>query len=281
MKYDGIHAQRILQKQLPDGSWGQFHSLSMQARAAHGITTEMALRRLQNLGFTMQDACIQRAVAYMDACLRGETAIPDPREKTHDWDAFTELMLSAWIRRFTQENVHANAAAEKWAAILNTAFECGVYDHSAYCAAFAKAFGHLPRGGRFVDFVSFYPLSLTAGLLDAQAEEALVRYVLQHPQGVYYICDGPVMQPPGVFASKHTLRWLNAVELIAMHPSAKEQLRFAADWLNLHCSKDGTWDLSQAARDDILLPLSDSWRKQETRIADCTALIQAVLEKIQ
>lgn len=281
MKYDGIHARRILEKQLPDGSWGQFHSLSMQARAAHGMTTEMALRRLQNLGFTMQDECIRKAVAYMDACLRGENHIPDPREKTHDWDAFTQLMLATWIRRFTQENLTANAVARTWADILTAAFVKGRYDHSAYCAAFADAFGHPPRGGRFVDFVSFYPLSLTAGLLDVRAEEAFVRCVLRHPPGIYYVCDGPIMQPPEVFASKPTLRWLAAVELIAMHPHAKHQLGFAADWLASYRSKDGTWDLSSAAKDNILLPLSDSWRKPVDRIADCTARIQAVLDKIK
>lgn len=281
MKYDGIHAQRILSKQLPDGSWGQFHSLSMQARAQHGITTEMALRRLQNLGFTIQDEGIRRAVVYMDACLQGKSSIPDPREKTHDWDAFTEMMLSTWIRRFTNDNASANAAARKWADILNIAFAGGAYDHAAYCTAFAAAFGHPPRGGRFVDFVSFYQISLTAGLLDKKAEQALVRYVLEHPQGIYYVYEKPITQPPEVFASKHTLRWLSAVELIAMHPCAKELLGFAADWLNTHQREDGTWDLTQAAKDDILLPLSDSWRRAEARIADCTALIQSVLDKIQ
>lgn len=281
MKYDGIHAQRILQKQLSDGSWGQFHSLSAQARAAHGITTEMALRRLQNLGFTVRDDSICRAVAYMDACLQGGNAIPDPREKTHDWDAFTEMMISTWIRRFTADNALANAAACKWADILNHAFACGAYDHAAYCTAFTEVFGHPPRGGRFMDFASFYQISLTAGLLDPQAEHALVRYVLEHPTGIYYVYDKPLTQLPEVFASKQTLRWLSAVELIAMHPCAKQQLGFAADWLNAHRREDGTWDLTQNAKDDILLPLSDSWRKAETRIADCTVLIQLILDKIQ
>lgn len=280
MKYDGLHARRIMEKQLPDGSWGQFHSLSMQARREKGITTEMALRRLQNLGFTMQDACIRRAVAYMDACLHGENNIPDPREKTHDWDAFTQMMLATWIRRFTQENPAANAVAHTWADILTAAFAGEVYDPTAYCTAFAKSFGHPPRGGRFVDFVSFYPVSLTAGLLDAQTEKKVIRYVLQHPQGMYYICDGPLNKTPDVFASVQTVRWLYAMELLAEHPGAKAQLGFVKEYLLQNRDADGMWDLSSAAKDGVTFPLSDSWRKAETRKADCTARILRLMKKL-
>lgn len=33
------------------------------------MTTEQALRRLERLGYTMGDECIQRVVSYMDDCL--------------------------------------------------------------------------------------------------------------------------------------------------------------------------------------------------------------------
>lgn len=50
------------------------------------LTTEQALRRLERLGYTIEDECIQRAVDYMDNCLMGRDKIPDRREKLHDWD---------------------------------------------------------------------------------------------------------------------------------------------------------------------------------------------------
>lgn len=252
----------------------------MQARREQGITTEMALRRLQNLGFTMQDQCIQRAVAYMDACLRGERSIPDPREKTHDWDAFTQMMLATWIRRFMQENPAANAVARTWAGILKAAFAGEKYDHTAYCDAFAESFGHPPRGGRFVDFVSFYPVSLTTGLLDEQMEQKVISYVLRHPQGMYYICDGPLSKVPEVFASRQTVHWLYAMELLAEHPGAKAQLGFVKEYLLRNCDADGLWDLSSAAKDGVTFPLSDSWRKADTRRADCTERILRLMEKL-
>lgn len=99
MHKDGKWAKQLIEAQEPDGKWGCFHSLSQNVNAPH--TTEQALRRLERLGFTIEDDCIQRAVSYMSDCLDGKKKIPDPREKTHNWDLFTALILSVWIRRFT------------------------------------------------------------------------------------------------------------------------------------------------------------------------------------
>ena len=78
MHKDGKWAKSIIALQEDDGKWGQFHSLSKFCNSP--ITTEQALRRLERLGYTMEDACIQKAVSYMDDCLTGKKTIPDPRE---------------------------------------------------------------------------------------------------------------------------------------------------------------------------------------------------------
>lgn len=59
----------------------------------------------------------------MSDCLTGEKEIPDYREKFHDWDVFTKLMLFTWSRRFTMENGDANRVAENWAAVVSAGFE--------------------------------------------------------------------------------------------------------------------------------------------------------------
>ena len=106
-------AQEIVALQTPEGSWGYFHTLS-QPTKERPITTEQALRRLSVLGYTIEDTPIRRAVDYMHACLIGEKTLPDRREKMHDWDIFTRLMLATWIRRFTPDDANANAAARMW-----------------------------------------------------------------------------------------------------------------------------------------------------------------------
>ena len=180
MHKDGKWARQIISLQEEDGKWGYFHSLSQFYDSP--ITTEQALRRLECLGYTIEDPCIQKAVSYMDDCLRGKNAIPDRREKVHDWDIFTSLILSTWIRRFTLDNPAANQVAEQWAEILTCAFVDGTYDHERYVSAY-KAVLHLkPGGGRLIDFVNFYPISLISGCLEQKTELAVMDYVLHRKE---------------------------------------------------------------------------------------------------
>lgn len=277
----GKWAQQILALQRPDGSWGQFHSMSKTN--GYALTTEQALTRLQRLGFTMQDACIQKAVVYMERCLKGELFIPDPREKLHDWDIFTALMLAARIRLFTDSCDAANALARQWAGILTQAFAGGSYCHEAYLSAYRSTFGQTPpkKAGRLVDFVHFYPIALLPGCLDAETEAAVVRYILQHESGLYYIYEKPLYQLPETFASLQASRYLAAIELLTRWPAAKEQLTFVKDWLLQNRDADGGWDMGTATKDNLHFPYADSWRKAEVRRADCTRRIRRLLNALE
>lgn len=75
MHKNGKWATRLIELQDSEGKWGWFHSLSQFNDSP--ITTEQALRRLQILGYTAEDNCIQKALSYMDACLKKEKEIPD------------------------------------------------------------------------------------------------------------------------------------------------------------------------------------------------------------
>ena len=185
---EGKWAKQILALQQADGSWGQFHSMSRQN--GYALTTEQALRRLQHLGFSMQDSCIQNAVAYMERCLQGEQSIPDPRERLHDWDIFTALMLAARIRLFTDKSEPANAVAAQWAQIIGAAFADGSYCHERYLAAYRTVFGQVPpkKAGRLVDFVHFYPVALLAGMLPPETEAAVLRHIIKHAPPSPWVC---------------------------------------------------------------------------------------------
>ncbi|MDR2941219.1 MAG: hypothetical protein LBV17_01315 [Treponema sp.] len=73
-----------------DGSWGYFHTLSNPS-SKRPMTTEQALRRLEILGFTIDDITIQKALKYLNNCLTGKENIPDRVEKKHDWNIFTDI----------------------------------------------------------------------------------------------------------------------------------------------------------------------------------------------
>ena len=278
MHKDGKWARQILALQKPDGSWGFFHSLSEPNRFP--MTTEQALRRLKRLGYGMEDECIQRAASYMTRCLTGQDAIPDRREKVHDWGVFTALMLAAQIRVFTKDAEPANRIAIQWAEIITKAFPSGTYDHEQYVSAYRSVFGLHPSGGRLIDFVNFYPIALLPGCLDERTERAFIDHVLRHESGMYYICESRLDRPPEIFESRKASRYLAAIELLAEYPSAKEQLQFVVRWLEAYRNESGRWDMSKDVNDKIYFPLSDSWRKAETREADCTERISALLEQL-
>ena len=276
MHKEGKWAKSILALQEEDGKWGWFHSLSQFYQSP--ITTEQALRRLERLGYTIEDGCIQNAVAYMDDCLTGKQSIPDRREKLHNWDLFSSMILAAWIRRFTLENENANQVAKGWAEIITRAFVGGSYNHQEYLLAFQDVWGIRPKGGRFLDFVSFYQISLIRGCLDRETELAVVDYVLNKEDGIYYIYDKKLAQLPGCFESREASRYLGAIELLAEHRFAREKLGFVADWLMEHKNGNGKWDMGKTVNDKIYFPLSDDWRKKGAREEDCTARMEALLK---
>ncbi len=278
MHKDSKWAKEIIELQEEDGKWGWFHSLSQFYPAT--ITTEQALRRLLYLGYTMEDDCIKRAVNYMNDCLTGRKEIPDRREKLHDWDIFTSLMLSTWIRNFTKENENANAIAKKWSEIITAAFSEGEYNQGVYVKAYQEVLGLKPKGGRLIDFANFYPVSLLRDCLDERIEAAFVEYILNHETGIYYIYGRKIKVLPEQFQSLDSSRYLGAIELLVQYKTSKAKLRFVADWLESNKNKDGIWDMGSEVNDKMYFPLSDSWRKKEAREADCTERITNLIKRI-
>lgn len=278
---DGIVATKIIEMQNADGTWGAcFHSLA-QPNGKTPLTTEQALRRLHHLGFTKEDAAIQKSLNYMISCLHGERSVDDYWEKTHDWNLYTQLMLSAWIKCFDPHNEWAAAFAKRWESVITRAFEMGCYNHEAYFQSYQQEFGALPRGPRELDFVDFYRVCLLVDELDENTERIFLDYLLSKPTGIYYVYNKPLYQLPAVFASKEASHYLGAIEMISRYRLAHEKLGFVIDWLESNRGRDGLWDLGPKAKDHVYLPLSDSWRSAECRKADCTERIERILQAIK
>lgn len=273
---DGKWARQLLALQDSDGKWGCFHSLSQFYNAP--VTTEQALRRLHRLGFTAEDACIRRALDYMNDCLLRKQHIPDRTEKVMDWDVFTDLMLSTSIRLFSKENPDANAVAEKWAQVVTGAFENGYYNHQAYCDMYHAVLR--PKGGRLVGLSNYYPIALLSDCLDEQIQLALISHIISEDKGIYYIYDGKISEVPSEFQCKNASRYIGAVELLANYQHGKARLDYVSDWLLTQRDADGYWDMGQSVNDKLYFPLSDDWRKEETRKKDCTVRIEALLSKL-
>ena len=278
MYKDTKWAKEIISLQEENGAWGYFHTLSEPDKKP--ITTEQALRRLSFLGYTIEDRPIQKAVEYLSDCLSGGRQIPDRREKLHNWEVFTGLMLSTWIRKFTNRNIKANEVADKWAKVITAAFRAGEYSHSEYTGAYKDFFGIGAKGGRIIDFVSFYQVSLVAGRLDGETESRVFDYILNHNTGIYYIYGEPLNAPPPAFNTKQASRYIGAVELLSGYRNNVQKLNFAADWLINNRNENGKWDMGGKVNDKVYFPLSDSWRRSEVREADCTYRINKLLNAL-
>lgn len=244
------------------------------------MTTEQALRRLKVLGFTAQDEPVDRALAVMRTVLRGEAQMPDGREKVLDWDIFEALMMAAWIRQFVPDDPEACQTGALWASILAAALAGGEWDDAAYQAAYVQHLRKPPKGARYIDATSFYMVALVANLLNAQTEARYFAHLLTKPDGIYYVY-GKRLDTPPVFQSLQASRYLGALELLAAYESGdcRERLGFAAAWLDEN-RVDGQWDLGGKARDGVYFPLSDDWRRAETRRADCTARVGALYKRL-
>ena len=279
---DSKWASEIIELQKEDGSWGYFHTLSNPSKD-NRMTTEYALNRLEILGYTINDKPIMKAVSYMKDCLAGRKTIPDRREKVQNWDLFTALMLSTSIRKFTKDDQNANDVAKKWAEIICYAFKNGEYDHNLYVDAYLKVHGLSSPGGRIMDIANSYHVSLVADLLDDKTALAFMNYILQNQSGIYYIYGKQLSVLPETFKSLEASRYIKAIELLSKYrnPGCKEKLKFVVDWLNVNKEDKGYWDMGAKAKDGMSYPLSDSWRKKEYRIKDCTYRISKLIKNIE
>ena len=277
---DGILAKKIIELQNNDGTWGpSFHSLA-QPNPKSPLTTEQALRRLKSLGFTIEDEPIRKAVDCMTACLRGDRKIDDYWEKTYDWDLFTQLMLSTWIKIFDPSNELALIFAKRWANVIEKTFENENYNHEAYSDTYYNEFPSKIKGVREIGFTNFYHMNLLQGVLSEKTEKHLLDYILKNDTGIYYIYDKPLNQLPEVFPSKETSRYLAAIDILSGYKFAKDKLDFVVNWLENNRDENGQWDLGAKVNDNVYFPLSDSWRKAEYRKNDCTEKITTILQKL-
>jgi hypothetical protein len=277
-------AKQIIELQHDDGSWGVFHSLS-NPNPKYPMTTEQALRRLEILSFTIDEKPIKKAVKYMNDCLIGKKNIPDREEKTHvPWRKYIELMLSTWIRIFTKDNETANNIAQNWREVINYAFTNGYYNHDLYVNIFEDFLGMKinPRAPRWNNFISFYTVSLLTNELDKKTESQYFKYILEHDNGIFYIYPNKLNNVPETFQSKKTSSYIRAIELLSKYdnPECKKQLKFVSKWLRENMIGKNEWDTGKETKDNVLFPLSDSWKNDEDRIKDCTYRINKLLKKI-
>jgi len=177
---------------------------------------------------------------------------------------------------------NASNIAKKWTEIICCAFEKGVYDHNVYSDTYKKIYGLPPKGGLLLDFSNFYQISLVSDNLEDKTASALMDYILHKKTGIYYIYDRQLSILPEVFKSKEASKYIAAIELLSEYknPGCKEKLMFVVEWLNTQKEGEGYWDMGTTVKDGVRFPLSNSWRKKELRVKDCTYRISRLMKNL-
>ena len=274
---DGKWAREILNRQLQNGSWGYFHTLT-KVPSKGPITTEQALRRLEILGFTIKDKPIQRTVKYLQNVLSGKDYIPDIPEKQLDWLKFRDLMISTWIKKFDPDNKIAYNVSKKWAEIVNNSFINGKFDTSIFEKLFYKILNY-DNTKKPIRFMTLYPISLVSNILSKDIEPLFFNYILNYGHITYFSYPKPLTILPELFESKGTKDYIMEIELLTEYKNieCKKQLQFVKKWIEKNKINNNEWDIGKNANDGLNFPLSDSWRLKENRIIDCTYRINKIL----
>lgn len=265
--------EKLIEKQQQDGSFGMFHSMSQD----NSITTEKALRRFLFLDLDKKIPIVQKTIEYLKKCLYHEITIPDRREKVINWDAFEELMFSAWLNLFKVEDCTVYKVQLVWKKVIEDSVIDNQFSMEEYKKQYRCTFG--VKGQREIDPSSFYMASLLVNQLSPKAKQAYFHYLME--QGIFYIYGNPLTEVPVLFDSKNTIYYLIAIKIVSSYASNKEDLKFILDWLEQNKSLDGDWHMTNLKPDGIVFPISNNWKHHQDKLKDINQFIDSVFVKLK
>lgn len=258
--------------QNPDGGFGRFHSMSKD----NALTTEKALRRFWFLNLNQSNPVVKKCLEYVRKCLYKEITIPDRREKVINFEVFTELMFASWLNLFQVNDDIILSIQSKWKSVIENSIQDEQFNYTEYKKQYRLMFGK--EGLREISPSSFYMVSLLTNILNPQAKQAYFQYIME--TGIYYIYDRNLYDLPETFDSKTTIYYLIAIKLIA--PYARENnLDFVKEWLYEKRNSNGIWEMPKLKSDGIIFPISDNWRKLESKSADINRFIHDVISRLE
>lgn len=269
--------------QLPDGTWGRFHTQDTSVRQPF-LTTEGGIVVALSCGLDRTHPILVKAQAAILYYVEGKTCWPDPPEK-HDnplaWYVWVRHYSAAVLSQIDPFHPYLEEYWNLWTRAVQAAFQSGSYDRQQEIVALNALMDC--RMKKPVPFHTKYPLlilSATHNQLPGDLEHRLLEFILQYPAGIYYSYDKPIHTQPGIH-DRHFWGWTQAHRLLTRFRLWKEMGAEALNWIWAQRSEQGFWDLgSQIARRPYTsFPLSESWRRVENRIIDCTVEMLTLLSK--
>jgi hypothetical protein len=206
--------------QLPDGTWGRFHTRRSDKKAPFP-TTEIAISAALDSGLDAEGPLLGKTLKAVERYAAGRAEWPDPPEK-HDnplaWPVWERQVSAGVLAEISPRHPLLPSYRALWVESLRASFRSGSYDRQAEIQAL-----NVLLGCRMKNPMPFHKkyllLILSSGgeSLPEPLERAALSFVLNGPDGIYYVCDGVLSQPRSL-AEKRFWSWLSAHALLSRFP---------------------------------------------------------------
>ncbi len=271
--------------QLPDGSWGRFHSQDTKQKSVFR-TSEEAIDRAFSLGVQPDQPVLYKARKYIEKVLSGQAQISDRAEKSMAWPLLIKLMLAGrlaalsgrWpaLRDKGRENDPASPLVdESWeclAEVVRRAFASGQYSLANEKAGFFDMTGTPVRNGFLESQHALWILS--ARPLPGRLEQDLVRWIWNKPDGIRY-----VRVPLGDPQPRTIAYWFRSMNILARFPSWRAAGAGTLNRLWKQGKRNGLWDFGPRTAMCNDFPISENWRRLLKRKVDYSTCVLVVLRR--
>ena len=273
----------LRESQHSDGTWGRFHTRDSRLRSPFP-TTEIAISTALDCGLDKHHPILAKAMAKVREYAKGVCSWPD-RAEIHD----NPLAWNVWVRHFSAgvlaqvDSTHPalEPFRQVWAEAVKVSFQSGEYDRRAEIRALNDLLGCRMKDP--IPFHKKYPLIILSsrrnGLPD-ELEKRMLEYLLQAPQGIYYVCAGPLNSFPEI-SSHYFWGWMQGHKLLSRFATWLDRCAEAANWIWFQRDEAGLWDLGSKVRRKpyTSLPLSESWKRPENRRIDSSVEVLSLLSR--
>jgi hypothetical protein len=263
--------QALQQAQLPDGSFGRFHSQDTRVKTIFR-TTEEAIDRAFALGMDRSDAVLARTRQYILQALHGEAQITDRQEQAESWPLLIKFILAGRLAQVDPGNSELDSYWSYLAEVAEQAFSSGIYRLDNEVAAYQRLSGlHVPAG--FLE--SQHALwILSSRRLSEKLDRSLVEWIWAKLDGIRYI-RVPLLNPK----PRQMGYWIKSNNILSRFESWHE---LSTGMLNQCWEKRderGLWDFGPDTAGSVEFPLSESWRRSLYRCMDYSTSLLALLRK--
>jgi len=268
------HVRTLSDEQWEDGSWGRLHSKDYNAGQKIS-TTEAGVARAIHLGLDKDHPILKKASQYLLSVLEtGECR--DRPEKNDRWETGLRLIAASTLAKIEPRHPALDEIWALWLEIIERAFASGDYDEDAEVQAHKELTGASVRGS-YLTLDNKYTLGLMSSRVSEMppgVEEALVQFIWNLDKGVGYLNVG-VSLPPAM-KSGPIDRWFASHELLSRFPTWRRLAGETVEWLWGMCTEE-RWDFGPKSPTSEVMPLSENWRRGNTRQIDWTTRMLLLL----